>query len=123
MERDRAGNRKLFMDQYWALILLALFSPAVRSLRDRQQISALAKVRKRLGVTRASLGSLSESVALFDPARLICVAVEPQESSRGWKGPHCDGVLRLMVWHSLIDLASRKELEAFIRKRKQPALA
>ena len=43
-DRDRAGNRKVFMDQYCALMLLALFSPAVRSLRDLQEISALAKV-------------------------------------------------------------------------------
>jgi hypothetical protein len=28
-----------------------------------------------------------------------------------------------MVWYYLIDLASRKELEAFIKKRKQSALA
>ena len=48
-ERDRAGNRKLFMDQSCALTLPALFSPAVRSLRDLQQISGLAKVRKRRG--------------------------------------------------------------------------
>jgi IS4 transposase len=131
------------------------------------------------------------------PVRLICVAVKPHESSRGWKGPHCDGVLRLvtnrldlpaeliaemyrlrwtiemffrtfkhllgcqhlishnrngveiqaycamiacmliliytgekpnramhnMVWYYLIDLASRKELEAFIKKRNQPVSA
>jgi len=31
------------------------------------------------------------------PVRLICVAVKPHESSRGWKGPHCDGVLRLVT--------------------------
>ncbi|NDC54865.1 MAG: hypothetical protein EBZ74_11440 [Planctomycetia bacterium] len=31
------------------------------------------------------------------PMRLICVAVKPHESSRGWKGPHCDGVLRLVT--------------------------
>ncbi len=216
-ERDTAGNRRLFMDQYCALILMSLFSPAIESLRDLQRACALDKVRKRLGVNRASLGSLSESVAIFDPAplkeiaielghtirsrpdrrfdsvgqqitavdgtviatvkrvaelswtpkakgkhlsayrlhthfevlsgkaerinatsaspkgdaderavlqrridadrcyivdlgwkarhrtrpdhpmRLICVAVKPHESSRGWKGPHCDGVLRLVT--------------------------
>ena len=31
------------------------------------------------------------------PVRLICVAFRPHESSRGWKGPHCDGVLRLVT--------------------------
>lgn len=75
-ERDRAGNRRLFMDQYCALILMSLFSPAIESLRDLQRASALDKVRKRLGITRASLGSLSESVAIFDPAPLKEIAVE-----------------------------------------------
>ena len=45
------------------LILRSLFSPAIESLRDLQRASALDKVRKRLGVTCASLGSLSESEA------------------------------------------------------------
>ena len=75
-ERDRAGNRRLFMDQYCALILMALFSPAIESLRDLQRACALDKVRKRLGVHRASLGSLSESVAIFDPAPLKEIAAE-----------------------------------------------
>jgi IS4 transposase len=129
--------------------------------------------------------------------RLICVAVKPHESYRGMRGPHCDGVLRLvtnrldvpaeliaemyrlrwviemffrtfkqllgcgqlfsdkhngveiqaycamivcmliliytgekpnramyqMVWYYLIGLASLKELEAFIKSRKESALA
>jgi hypothetical protein len=76
VERDRAGNRRLFMDQYCALILMALFSPAIQSLRDLQRASTLDKVRKRLGVNRASLGSLSESVAIFDPAPLKEIAAE-----------------------------------------------
>jgi len=75
-ERDRAGNRRLFMDQYCALILMGLFSPAIESLRDLQRACALDKVRKRLGVSRASLGSLSESVAVFDPAPLKEIASE-----------------------------------------------
>ena len=75
-ERDRAGNRRLFMDQYCALILMSLFSPAIESLRDLQRACALDKVRKRLGVNRASLGSLSESVAIFDPAPLKEIAIE-----------------------------------------------
>ncbi len=46
------------------------------SLRDLQRACALDKVRKRLGVGRTSLGSLSESVAIFDPAPLKEIAVE-----------------------------------------------
>jgi len=75
-ERDRAGNRRLFMDQYCALILMGLFSPAIESLRDLQRACTLDKVRKRLGVNWASLGSLSESVAIFDPAPLKEIAAE-----------------------------------------------
>ncbi len=75
-ERDRAGNRRLFMDQYCALILMSLFSPAIESLRDLQRACTLDKVRKRLGVSRVSLGSLSESVAIFDPAPLKEIAAE-----------------------------------------------
>ena len=55
---------------------MSLFSPAIQSLRDLQRASTLDKVRKRLGATRASLGSLSESVAIFDPAPLKEIAVE-----------------------------------------------
>ena len=89
-ERDRAGNRRLFMDQYCALILVALFSPAVESLRDLQRACALDKVRKRLGVTRASLGSMSGSVAIFDPAPLEEIAV----GDRGVL-PHVQAAARL----------------------------
>ena len=44
-----AGNRRLLIDQYCALILMSLFSPAIESLRDLQRACALDKVRKRLG--------------------------------------------------------------------------
>jgi hypothetical protein len=69
-ERDRAGNRSLHMDQYCMLILLFMFNPVVKSLRGLQQASELGKVQKKLGCQRASLGSLSESVAVFDSERL-----------------------------------------------------
>lgn len=69
-ERDRAGNRSLHMDQYCMLILLYMFNPVVTSLRGLQQASELNKVQKKLGCARASLGSLSESVAVFDSQRL-----------------------------------------------------
>lgn len=75
-ERDRAGHRQLTMDQYCTLLLLWLFSPLVDSLRGLQQASALDKVRKKFGVGRASLGSLSESVRIFDPEPLKAIAAE-----------------------------------------------
>lgn len=66
--RDRAGNRDLYMDQYMSLILLYLFNPICSSLRAVQQASELPKVQRKLGVPRASLGSLSEAARVFDSA-------------------------------------------------------
>lgn len=75
-ERDKARNRSLHMDQYCTLLLTWLFSPLVDSLRGLQQASELDKVRKKFGVGRSSLGSLSESVRLFDPEPLRQIAAE-----------------------------------------------
>ena len=66
-ERDRAGNRGLFMDQYCALRLMALFSPAIQSLRDLQRAWTPDKVRKRLGVNLASPGGLVRVGGDFRP--------------------------------------------------------
>jgi hypothetical protein len=59
------------MDPYCTLILLWLFS-----LRCLQHASALDKVRKQLGAGRASLGSLSDLVAIFNPEPLKQIAVK-----------------------------------------------
>jgi IS4 transposase len=75
-KRDIAGNRELHMDRYCTLILVWLFSPLVDSLRGLQQASELDKVRKKFGVGRSSLGSLSESVTIFDPEPLKAIAQE-----------------------------------------------
>lgn len=72
-QRDKAGNRQLFMDQYCSLILLFLFNPIVTSLRGLQQASELKKVQRKLGCPRASLGSLSEAVQVFEPQRLEAI--------------------------------------------------
>ena len=69
-DRDKAGNRKLHMDEYCLLILLFLFNPIARSLRAIQQASELRNVQRKLGCLRASLGSLSESTEVFDSQRL-----------------------------------------------------
>jgi IS4 transposase len=60
--RDRAHNRRLHMDPYTTLILLRFFNPALTSLRGIQRASALRKVQRKLGVPRASMGSLSEAM-------------------------------------------------------------
>ena len=73
-ERDKANNRELHMDEYCLLILFWLYNPVVDSLGGLQQASDLQKVQKRLNVGRASMGSLSESVSIFDPEHLAGLA-------------------------------------------------
>lgn len=65
-ERDKAGNRVLHYEQYLALILLFFFNPIVTSMRGLAEASSLQKVRKKLGVSRTSLGSFSEAGSVFD---------------------------------------------------------
>jgi hypothetical protein len=85
-QRDKAGNRQLFMDQYCALVLLFLFNPCLRSLRALQQASKLKNVQRKLRCGRASLGSLSEATDVFDPERLreiigeLAAQVQPMRS-------------------------------------------
>jgi hypothetical protein len=69
-ERDRAGNRQLFYDQYATLLLLYFFSPIVTSLRSLQQATTLAKVQARFGLRPTALGTLSEAAQVFDAALL-----------------------------------------------------
>ena len=69
-QRDRAGNRKLFYDQLCSLILLTFFNPTFKTLGDLRKASRLAAVRKKLGCSRTSMGSLSEAMRVFDPALL-----------------------------------------------------
>jgi len=75
-QRDVAGNRTLHFDQYCMLILLFFFNPVVKSLRGLQQASELKNVQRKLGCPRTSLGSLSESVTVFDPERLKEIIAE-----------------------------------------------
>ena len=69
-ERDRAGNRQLFYDQYASLLLLYFFNPVVTSLRGLQQTTTLATVQERLGIRPTSLSALSEAAYVFDAALL-----------------------------------------------------
>jgi hypothetical protein len=70
-QEDLAGNRILHMDQYISLLLLHMFNPICTSLRSLQQASELKKVQKKLGVPRASLGSLSEAARVFDSQSML----------------------------------------------------
>jgi hypothetical protein len=74
--RDRAGNRRLFFDQYASLLLLFFFNPIVKSLRGIQQASTLDKVQRLLGCNRVSRGSLSEASQVFDPELLHALVGE-----------------------------------------------
>lgn len=75
-ERDRAGNRQLYFDQYCALVLLYFFNPVLTSLRGIQQASHLDRVQKKLGCRGTSLGSLSEAAGVFNVQRLEEVITE-----------------------------------------------
>jgi hypothetical protein len=95
-QRDKAGNRQLFMDQYCGLVLLFLFNPCLRSLRSLQQASELKNVQRKLRCGRASLGSLSEATDVFDPERLRAIIGElaaEVKPMRSVGGKHLDHVL------------------------------
>ena len=74
--RDRAGNRRLFYDQYACLMLLYFFNPILTSLRGIQQASTLGKVQRLTGGKRVSRGSLSEASRVFDPELLQSIIRE-----------------------------------------------
>ena len=92
-ERDKANNRDLHMDEYCTLVLMWMFSPILTSMRALQQASELDNVRRKLGVGRASLGSLSESVCVFDPEPLKQIAAELADQI-----PQPGQVLRAGFW-------------------------
>lgn len=69
-EHKDCPNRRLHYDQLGALVILQFFNPVLTSLRSVQQASTLRNVQRKLGVRRTSLGSLSESSRVFDPALL-----------------------------------------------------
>lgn len=75
-ERDKAGNRTLHMNEYCLMVLFWLYNPIIDSMRALQQANELEKVQKRFRFGRTSLGSLSESVRVFDPELLVGLAEE-----------------------------------------------
>lgn len=99
--RDTAGNRTLGYAEYAALVLVAMFNPQLQSLRGLADASALKKVRRLVGgAGRVSLGSLSESVRVFDPealrpliAELTARAAATGAISAGGDRPRPDGTL------------------------------
>ena len=61
---------------YCTLVLLFLFNPVVFSLRAIEQASELRNVQRKLGCKRASLRSLSKSIAVFQPELLKEIIAE-----------------------------------------------
>jgi len=59
-------NRKLHYDEYAALLLFYFFNATVTSLRSLRRLTDFDKVRRKLGIRRTSLGSLSEASQVFD---------------------------------------------------------
>jgi hypothetical protein len=86
-ERDRAGNRRLFYDQYLCLLLLYFVNPSFGSMRALQQASNWDAMRRKLGIRHVSLGSFSESVRVFDPALVRPILKELGDLAR----PHLKG--------------------------------
>lgn len=76
---DKAGNRRLFFDQYAALLLLYFFNPILTSFNGLQQASTLDKVQKITGGPRVSKGSLSEAQGVFDATLLEGLIIDLAE--------------------------------------------
>src|SRR5260370_1745565 len=74
--RDRAGNRRLFCDQYLSLLLLYFFTPSIKSLRALQAATNWEKTRQKLGIRRTSLGSLSEATRVFDASLVVPIIAD-----------------------------------------------
>ena len=95
-ERDRAGNRQLFYDQYISLLLLYFFNPTITSLRGLQQASTLETVQRRLGIRATSLGSFSEAARVFDADALHGILRElSQKAAPVIEGRHAKELLNL----------------------------
>src|SRR5882724_9507212 len=75
-DRDKAGNRQLFFDDYVKVVLLYTWNPLIDSIHSLQQTLELPRVAKALGIKRFSAGSFSESVRVFDPELLKPVVEE-----------------------------------------------
>jgi Transposase DDE domain len=75
-QRDHAGNRKLFFDQYATLLLLYFFTPALTSLRALQEATGWEKTRKKLGIEATAPGSLSEASRIFEASHLESIIHE-----------------------------------------------
>jgi DDE family transposase len=75
-QRDTAGNRELFMNDYCATVMLYLFNPLLDSIAMLQMAVKIPQVAKVLEVKPFSAGSFSESVRVFDPEQMKPIVAE-----------------------------------------------
>ena len=80
-DRDKAGNRELFFDQYVMLVMLYVLNPTVSSMRALAQASTLSKVRKQLRNPPIGNSALSEASRLFDSKALLPVIEQLAEQA------------------------------------------
>src|SRR5512133_2780348 len=73
-QRDSAGNRRLFFNEYCSWVLFYAMTPVIESLRALQEASDLQALQQALGLRRFSLGSFSEAPAVFDAELLEPIA-------------------------------------------------
>src|SRR3954454_19797439 len=95
---DKAGNRRLFFDQYVALQLLYFFNPILTSLHGLLQASVLDKVRQVTGCSHVSKGSFSAAHGVFEASLLEGIIAELAEQVAPVSPPE--------VWAALKDLTA-----------------
>lgn len=76
---DKANNRRLFFDQYAALLLFYFFNPIITSLNGLLQANALDKVKRVTGNRHVSKGAFSEAQGVFDASLLEGIIAELAE--------------------------------------------
>jgi hypothetical protein len=120
-------KRKLHYDQYLCMLLLAYFNPTLSSLRALQAASGIPSVQKKLHLSYASLGSLSEASRVFDPelARKLFqdLAGQAQTVNREALPSACPNLLHLVaadatLWDTLPRMAQELYREPLSRRRK-----
>lgn len=89
------GNRDLFLDDVFAVYLLAFFNPTIRSLRTIEDLSQTRQAQKHLTVEKICKSTLSDFNKLIDPDRLVPIvqALRGQLSRKQAGSPGVDSDL------------------------------
>lgn len=89
------GNRDLFLDDVFAVYLLAFFNPTIRSLRTIEDLSQTRQAQKHLTVEKICKSTLSDFNKLIDPGRLVPIvqALRGQLSRKQAGSPGVDSDL------------------------------